>query len=32
VQDGVMDLPEGAGLGIELAEDVVQRYRTDGRG
>jgi L-rhamnonate dehydratase len=31
VQDGLMDLPDGPGLGIELNEEVVRRYRTDGR-
>jgi L-alanine-DL-glutamate epimerase-like enolase superfamily enzyme len=30
VEDGLMDLPEGPGLGIELNEEVVRRYRTDG--
>jgi L-alanine-DL-glutamate epimerase-like enolase superfamily enzyme len=24
-----MELPEGAGLGIELNEEVVERYRAD---
>jgi L-rhamnonate dehydratase len=31
IRDGLMDLPEGPGLGIELNEEVVRRYRTDGR-
>jgi L-rhamnonate dehydratase len=31
VREGLMDLPEGPGLGIELNEEVVRRYRTDGR-
>jgi L-alanine-DL-glutamate epimerase-like enolase superfamily enzyme len=31
VRDGLMDLPERPGLGIELNEEVVRRYRTDGR-
>jgi L-alanine-DL-glutamate epimerase-like enolase superfamily enzyme len=29
VTDGYMDLPEGAGLGIELNEETVERYRAD---
>lgn len=31
VRDGVMELPEGPGLGIELDEEVVERYRVDRR-
>jgi L-alanine-DL-glutamate epimerase-like enolase superfamily enzyme len=31
VRDGLMDLPEGPGLGLKLNEEVVRRYRTDGR-
>ena len=31
VRDGFMDLPEGAGLGIELNQEVVERYRSDGQ-
>lgn len=29
VQDGVMALPVGPGLGVELDEEVVERYRVD---
>lgn len=29
IRDGRMDLPPGAGLGIELDEDAVTRYRVD---
>jgi L-alanine-DL-glutamate epimerase-like enolase superfamily enzyme len=29
LKDGKMDLPQGAGLGIELNEDLVQRLRVD---
>lgn len=29
LKDGLMDLPEGVGLGVELNEDVVERYRID---
>ena len=29
LKDGRMDLPQGAGLGIELNEDLVQRLRVD---
>ncbi len=32
VRDGRMELPTGAGLGIELDEDAVARYRVDGLG
>ena len=28
-QDGMINLPQGAGLGIELDEDVIKRYRID---
>ncbi|RQG95362.1 mandelate racemase/muconate lactonizing enzyme family protein [Natrarchaeobius chitinivorans] len=29
IEDGYVDLPEGPGLGIELNDDVVERYLTD---
>jgi len=29
LKDGFMDLPEGPGLGIELNEDFLERYRAD---
>jgi L-rhamnonate dehydratase len=32
LRDGYMDLPEGPGLGIELNEDLVARFRRDGPG
>jgi L-alanine-DL-glutamate epimerase-like enolase superfamily enzyme len=32
IRDGRMDLPTGPGLGIELDEDAVARYRVDGVG
>lgn len=32
VRDGTMALPDAPGLGIELDEDVVERYRVDRRG
>ena len=28
-KDGYLELPLGPGLGIELNEDIVERYRTD---
>lgn len=32
IRDGHMDLPEGPGLGIELNEETVEKYRTDSTG
>ena len=29
IVDGEMALPTGAGLGVELNEEVVERYRAD---
>ena len=31
IVDGLMELPTAAGLGIELNEELVERWRTDGR-
>lgn len=29
VKDGYVDVPKGPGLGIELNEDAIQKYRQD---
>jgi L-alanine-DL-glutamate epimerase-like enolase superfamily enzyme len=29
IRDGRMELPAGAGLGVELDEDALARYRVD---